>query len=257
MILVKRIGLVLGSAVIALLCAGYAAAQRPNALPTTREVPDAFGTGSYTVTTISATAFTPRNSFMTWYTATSGIYSFSRYCGINAVCDFYTSLDLPAGAVIDFIGLNSNTDDAPFVVSVNVVRRDKFGNFTVIGAVDSTVHGWDTDRNFNPIGYLWNGRFDEALMIHVQAIQGGNNAQAFGWVEVWWKRSVSPAPGVASFNDVPTSHQFFQFIEALKASGITGGCQAAPPLYCPDAALTRGQMAVFLSKALGLHWPAN
>ena len=72
---------------------------------------------------------------------------------------------------------------------------------------------------------------------------------------VVWKRTVSPPPATASFNDVPTTHPLFQYIEALKASGITGGCQASPPLYCPDAPLTRGQMAVFLSKALGLHWP--
>jgi hypothetical protein len=63
---------------------------------------------------------------------------------------------------------------------------------------------------------------------------------------------VSPAPGTATFNDVPTTHPFFQFIEALHASGITGGCSAAPPLYCPDNSVSRGQMAVFLAKALGL-----
>jgi hypothetical protein len=63
---------------------------------------------------------------------------------------------------------------------------------------------------------------------------------------------VSPAPPVATFNDVPTTHPFFQFIEALYNSGITGGCSASPPLYCPDDPLTRGQMAVFLAKALGL-----
>jgi hypothetical protein len=40
----------------------------------------------------------------------------------------------------------------------------------------------------------------------------------------------------------------------LAASGITAGCSTAPPLYCPDDPLTRGQMAVFLSKALGLHF---
>jgi hypothetical protein len=63
---------------------------------------------------------------------------------------------------------------------------------------------------------------------------------------------VSPAPATATFLDVPTNHPFFQFIEALHASGITGGCQSAPPLYCPDNPVTRGQMAVFLAKALGL-----
>ena len=63
---------------------------------------------------------------------------------------------------------------------------------------------------------------------------------------------VSPAPGQPTFNDVPTNHPFFQWIEALSASGVTGGCNAAPPLYCPDNFVTRGQMAVFLAKALGL-----
>jgi hypothetical protein len=64
---------------------------------------------------------------------------------------------------------------------------------------------------------------------------------------------VSPAPVFPDFNDVPTTHPFFQFIEALYASGITAGCGSGN--YCPDAPLTRGQMAVFLSKALGLQWP--
>ena len=77
---------------------------------------------------------------------------------------------------------------------------------------------------------------------------------ALGSVIVGYRLQVSPPPATASFNDVPTSHPYFQFIEALKASGITGGCQASPPLYCPDKPVTRGQMAVFLAKALGLHW---
>jgi hypothetical protein len=58
---------------------------------------------------------------------------------------------------------------------------------------------------------------------------------------------------VASFQDVPPGHPFFRFIEALKASGITSDCQISRPLFCPDQPLTRGQMAVFLSTALGLH----
>jgi hypothetical protein len=68
-----------------------------------------------------------------------------------------------------------------------------------------------------------------------------------------WSRVVSAAPATATFNDVPTSHPFFQFVEALAASGITAGCGSS--IYCPDNPLTRGQMAVFLSKALGLYWP--
>ncbi len=72
---------------------------------------------------------------------------------------------------------------------------------------------------------------------------------------VSWTRQVSSPAGIATFDDVPTTHPFFPFIEALAKSGITGGCNAAPPRYCPDAPLTRGQMAVFMAKALGLQWP--
>ena len=72
-------------------------------------------------------------------------------------------------------------------------------------------------------------------------------------VRVAWTRQVSPAPGIATFNDVPTGHPFFQFVEALAKSGITGGCGGGA--YCVDQPLTRGQMAVFLAKGLGLEWP--
>ena len=43
------------------------------------------------------------------------------------------------------------------------------------------------------------------------------------------------------------------FIEQLAAEQITGGCQASPPLYCPDNSSTRGQMAVFITKTFGLQ----
>jgi hypothetical protein len=79
--------------------------------------------------------------------------------------------------------------------------------------------------------------------------EGGSG---FDSVRVFYRLQVSPAPGTATFGDVPTSHPFFQFVEALVASGITAGCGGGN--YCPDAPLTRGQMAAFLSKALGLHF---
>ena len=41
-------------------------------------------------------------------------------------------------------------------------------------------------------------------------------------------------------------------IDALAAARITSGCSAAPLRYCPDRPVTRGQMATFLARALGL-----
>ena len=50
-----------------------------------------------------------------------------------------------------------------------------------------------------------------------------------------------------SFTDVPTSQQFYVFIENLFHNGITGGCGLG--VYCPGSSVTRAQMAVFLLKA--------
>ena len=42
------------------------------------------------------------------------------------------------------------------------------------------------------------------------------------------------------------------YINALAAAGITVGCSSDPLRYCPQRSVTRGQMAVFLARALGL-----
>ncbi len=52
-----------------------------------------------------------------------------------------------------------------------------------------------------------------------------------------------------SFPDVPTSQQFYAYVENLFHNGITGGCGGGD--FCPDAPVTRAQMAVFLLKSLG------
>jgi len=70
-----------------------------------------------------------------------------------------------------------------------------------------------------------------------------------------WRRQTSPAPAVPSFLDVPASHPFYQSIEAMASSGITGGCGGGN--YCPDDGLTRGQMAAFLARALGIHFGSS
>ncbi len=51
-----------------------------------------------------------------------------------------------------------------------------------------------------------------------------------------------------SFLDVPTSLNFYSFIETIFHKGITGGCGAGDT-YCPANNVTRAQMAVFLLKA--------
>ena len=256
---VARSAIFLASLILSLasaLLVGSAIAEAEQAagrLPTTRGLPDAFGVDSYGVTTVSAVAFKPEGGDARF--PENYIYgtspSLGRYGASNIVENFYATLTLPAGVVIDYVGLNS-TSAAPFALGVGLYRRARTGDLSTIVEIDSTVHDWDTDFNVSALNYQWRGEVGEALILKVQ--QGAfEDPPFFGWAEVWWRRVVSPAPFPATFNDVSPRHAFYQYIEALAASGITVGCGSGN--YCPDSAVTRGQMAVFLAKALGLHWP--
>ena len=53
-----------------------------------------------------------------------------------------------------------------------------------------------------------------------------------------------------AFSDVNVSDGFLPAIDVLREYGITSGCGAAPPMYCPSANITRGQMAVFVVRSV-------
>jgi hypothetical protein len=62
----------------------------------------------------------------------------------------------------------------------------------------------------------------------------------------------TPAPATgAVFADVPADYWSAAWIEQLAAEGITGGCGNGN--FCPDAPVTRAQMAVFLVKTFALQ----
>lgn len=62
-------------------------------------------------------------------------------------------------------------------------------------------------------------------------------------------------PGTATgtiFTDVPASHPFAAWIERAYQYGISLGCSGSPRKYCPNAQVTRAQMAMFLQRAFAL-----
>jgi len=62
-------------------------------------------------------------------------------------------------------------------------------------------------------------------------------------------RALGLKPGKSTFADTK-GHVFAADIAALADAGITRGC--GPNKFCPDQPVTRGQMAAFLVRALGL-----
>jgi hypothetical protein len=126
---------------------------------------------------------------------------------------------------------------------------------TLIGSIGTLgANGYTYDST--PLyGYPVNNR-DCGYSVRVVFIPGNATCKSdqiqFRKATVLWHRQVGPAPATATFADVPTGHPFFQFVEALSKAGITGGCGGGN--FCPDTPLTRGQMAVFLAKGLGMGW---
>jgi hypothetical protein len=215
--------------------------------------PETFGVVDYTVSSISDLAFTPYDSATTYSTDLITLFRWVTSSGGAMLA----GAEIPAGAVIDWIGLGT-CDTVGGQFSVALYETDSGGSSQPIGEFQNSGHppgaACSVDYNASPLGYqiLYNaGRTIQVFVLQYPSAPTDGSA-LFSGVEIWWRRTVSPAPAVATFNDVPTGHPFFQFIEALAASGITAGCGNGN--YCPDAPLTRGQMAVFLSKALGLQW---
>jgi hypothetical protein len=63
-----------------------------------------------------------------------------------------------------------------------------------------------------------------------------------------------PARGTV-FADVAADSFGAAWIEQLAAEGITSGCATSPARYCPDAAVSRDQMATFLVRTFNLTNP--
>jgi hypothetical protein len=63
-----------------------------------------------------------------------------------------------------------------------------------------------------------------------------------------------PMMTVASdrFVDVDDAHRFHDEINEIAGAGISSGC--GPGRFCPDKAVTRGQMAALLTRGLGRAW---
>jgi PKD domain/S-layer homology domain len=53
----------------------------------------------------------------------------------------------------------------------------------------------------------------------------------------------------SAFTDVPPSHWAWRFIENLYTRGVSTTCGTDPLRYCPEDAMTRGDMAIFLLRA--------
>jgi hypothetical protein len=218
--------------------------------------PDTYGTASRTYIALSAWNFVPLRSADTyeWQANPFGIYATSGFLSNY----YHAGLQLPAGAIVDHIEMNVCDTDATGHFNAFILRTNQTGTFATLASwlvtTDAETPGC-VNRSFTlPTPFT----VDNASYVYTFEVgitdsttPPGISLMLLG-ARVGYKLQISPDPSTATFTDVPVGHPFHRFVEALVAAGITGGCGGGN--YCPDAPVTRGQMAVFLSGALGLHW---
>jgi len=159
-------------------------------------------------------------------------------------------VQIPTGAVVQYARIYFNQTVLADAISAGFWKADQFGVGTLVASMSPTATtAGNTVAQFGPFSeVIDNGPSSNTY--NFLLITSG--ATRIFKMMVYYKIQVAPAPGTATFTDVPTSSGQFAYVEALVAAGITSGCGTG--VYCPDSPVTRGQMAVFLSKALGLSF---
>ncbi len=214
-------------------------------------VPKEFGTGEIDVINVHAYEFQANTSTDLIQDDGNGY----RYFGAPAVPYMAAPVRLPSGALIFGLEISycaANDGDLVVALYDNGSGGSGGGGGNLIAGPVALDAGCGTGGLLTGYEYVTNFEHPLYLVVHFagEAIDGSTK---FNYVGIHYTRQVLPALGSATFTDVPATDFGFDYIEALAASGITGGCGNGD--YCPDSPVNRRQMAIFLAKALGLHWP--
>ena len=223
--------------------------------PAATVVPKAYGLGFQTLHVGSA-AFHPRYPLDYVHESANGYLYI-----LGSIGSFLAPVTLPAGAEIHALCayVFDSRPDADVKIQFWAGRLIPGGLSPGADSVGPQVSSnWDTGygvtcADISPPYTYTEAAAEDGVALHHYLTATVPTDSAIGGVKIIWRRQISPPPATPTFGDVPASDSGFPFIEALAASGITAGCTGGN--YCPDANLTRRQMAVFLAKALGLHWP--
>lgn len=179
-----------------------------------------------------------------------------RATSSGTTASFTLPVHVPHGSEIQWVYVWYSDTDPNSNPSMGFYSGSNSGVGNLVLGMDpgGTFSGGARMASFGPISHTadyWTQHYYILALFSYSA----TGIETFYKCIVWYKLQVSPAPASATFGDVGTGHYFFREIEALNDSGISGGCGSGN--FCPDAPVTRAQMAAFLSRALGLSYSAD
>ncbi|HTY40587.1 MAG TPA: S-layer homology domain-containing protein, partial [Thermoanaerobaculia bacterium] len=217
-----------------------------------------FGTANAASYEITPLDFSPIDStihYLEWVVQGGSSLSTSTPYGA-----FYAAPEIQSGALL--VGLNvyycNNNPPGGDDFLVFLEDLDSSGNFLgVIGSVTAHANDGCTSQSVDLTGqnYTVNNISNRLLVWTIFGPNPNPQDDLTAYVDhvtLTYRLQLSRAPLTPTFGDVPLTDPGYQYIEALSASGVTAGCGGGN--FCPDQSVTRRQMAVFLSRALGLAY---
>ena len=172
----------------------------PKPLLTRSVRPQQFGTQDYVVTVVSASRFyRSYNGSNLDYTTLSGHCYYDCPSGYH----LYQQVQVPAGAVIDYIGVNTSTTvDAAMGFTLHF-RDHLGGSAQLVELVVPGAANFSTDF-VGPLGIQFpTTSIAFSFSTSSRRLAAGLTQQFFGYFEVWWRRTVSDPPATPTFGDVP------------------------------------------------------
>ena len=217
------------------------------------DTPQTWGTTNTSYVTVPEWAFSPSSSSVAY----SDFGNPARRYATTPLSFFFASPTVPSGALLqdlEFDFCNSQPMGGSSILLLLYDASASNSNLSLLAQITGAANQGCTTALADLSGL--NYTVDNAqhrLLLETAFGPNGDSTTSFSGAIVGYRLQVSPPPATATFGDVPTSDFAFAYVEALAASGITGGCGNGD--FCPDALITRKQMAVFLAKALGLYFP--
>lgn len=230
----------------------------PAAVPDAESASGSFG-NDLQIYVLMAPQFDPRRANQFWQDDTSLYYHATTDTDTGDEL-FVAQVELPAGATIQDMRCLFYDDDSGSDARATLWRAEyDLATGTTGVANITTVTSSGSGGYQHPtvaVGEQINHQDGDLLINYflIAYLPAANANVRFNSCRMGWYRQVSPGPATATFSDVPTNHPYYDHIEALAAAGISDGC-SDPDQFCPDGVITRGQIAVLLAEALGLHWP--
>ena len=229
------------------------AAAAPAAFAGPPGAPQIWGTTNTGYVTVPEWRFSPSSSAVVY----SDFGNPARRYALTPLSFFFASPSMPSGALLqnlEFDFCNSQPSGGSSILLLLYDLTENNSNMTLLTQITGVAGLGCTQAivDLSGLNYTVDNQ-QHRLLLETVFGTNADDTTSFSGAAVGYRLQVSPAPASPQFADVPVSDPAFQYIEALVGAGITAGCGNGN--YCPDAVVTRRQMAVFLSKALGLWWP--